>query len=45
MVPIPASTVPGTYYIVAKGDGSGAIVEGEETNNTRARSISITAAP
>ena len=45
MVPIPASTVPGTYYIIAKGDGSAAIAEAEETNNTRARSISITAAP
>jgi subtilase family serine protease len=45
MVPIPASTAAGTYYIVAKSDGEDAIAEAQETNNTRSRSISILAAP
>jgi trimeric autotransporter adhesin len=45
MVPIPTSTAPGNYYIIAKGDGNGAVAEAEEINNTRVRSISITAAP
>jgi subtilisin family serine protease/subtilase family serine protease len=44
-VPIPASTAAGTYYIIAKGDGENAIAEAQETNNTRARSISIQVAP
>jgi subtilisin family serine protease len=38
---IPASTPAGTYYIIAKGDGANAITEAQETNNTRAKSISI----
>ncbi len=42
---IPASTAAGTYYIVAKSDGENAILEAHETNNTRAKSISIVAAP
>jgi subtilisin family serine protease len=45
MLLIPASTAAGTYYIIAKGDGENAIVEAQETNNTRSRSISIVAAP
>ena len=43
MLPIPVSTPAGSYYIIAKGDGSDAIAEAIENNNTRARSISITA--
>ena len=42
---IPASTTPGTYYIFAKADADNAIAESIESNNTRARTISITAAP
>jgi subtilase family serine protease len=33
---IPASTLPGSYYIVARADDSGAVPESDETNNTRA---------
>jgi subtilisin family serine protease len=39
---IPQTTPAGSYYIVAKGDGDDAIGEAQETNNTRARSITIT---
>ena len=44
-LPIPVSTTPGTYYIIAKADGDNAIAEALENNNTRARSISVAAAP
>ena len=40
---IPASTAAGTYIIFAKSDGNDSIAESLETNNTRTRSISITA--
>jgi subtilisin family serine protease/subtilase family serine protease len=40
---IPASTAAGTYIIFAKSDGNDAIAEVLENNNTRNRSISITA--
>jgi len=40
---IPASTAAGTYIIFAKADGNDSIAESLETNNTRTRSISITA--
>ena len=42
---IPATTTGGTYYIIAKADGPNATVEPQENNNTRLKSISITAAP
>jgi subtilisin family serine protease/subtilase family serine protease len=42
---IPASTAPGTYTIIAKADGDDAIVEAAENNNTRTKTITITAAP
>jgi subtilisin family serine protease/subtilase family serine protease len=42
---IPASTAPGTYTIIAKADGDDAIVEAAENNNTRPKTITITAAP
>jgi len=40
---IPASTAAGTYIIFAKSDGNDSIAESIETNNTRTRSITITA--
>jgi subtilase family serine protease len=40
---IPASTPAGSYIIIAKGDGNDSITEVLENNNTRTRSISITA--
>ncbi|MGZ8833975.1 MAG: CARDB domain-containing protein, partial [Thermoanaerobaculia bacterium] len=40
-VVIPASTEPGTYTIVAKADGPLAIVETQESNNTRTTTIQI----
>ena len=44
-LPIPVSTTPGTYYIIAKADGDNAIAEALENNNTRARRVSVAAAP
>ena len=32
---IPAATLPGRYYVIAKADGAGAIGESSETNNVR----------
>jgi subtilase family serine protease len=40
---IPASTAAGTYIIFAKADGNDSVAESFETNNTRTRSISVTA--
>jgi subtilisin family serine protease/subtilase family serine protease len=42
---IPASTTAGLYYIIAKADGDNATAEPQESNNTRAKSITIAAAP
>jgi subtilisin family serine protease/subtilase family serine protease len=42
---IPAATAPGTYYIIARADGGDGIAESLETNNVRAKSITIAAAP
>jgi subtilase family serine protease len=44
-LPIPAATTAGNYFIIAKGDGADATPEALENNNTRYKSISITAAP
>jgi subtilisin family serine protease/subtilase family serine protease len=41
---IPASTASGGYFIIAKSDGADAVAESLDNNNTKARSISITAA-
>jgi subtilisin family serine protease/subtilase family serine protease len=41
-VTIPTTTATGTRYIIAKTDGDDAIAEASETNNTKAKSISIT---
>lgn len=38
---IPSGTASGLYYIIAKADGGGAVVETQETNNMRAISIRI----
>jgi subtilisin family serine protease/subtilase family serine protease len=40
---VPAGTAPGSYYVIAVADGGGAVAEAVESNNTRSRSISITA--
>ena len=40
-VTIPAGAAVGTYYLLARADGSGAVDETSETNNTTARSIRI----
>ena len=42
---IPASTSAGTWYIIAKSDGDDVLPESTENNNTRGKSITITAAP
>jgi subtilase family serine protease len=34
-LPIPAGTATGTYYILAKADGTGVVTETQELNNTR----------
>jgi subtilase family serine protease len=41
---IPASTSPGTWYIIAKADGDEVVLESTENNNTRGKSITVTAA-
>ena len=38
---IPATTISGSYYVIAKADGNDAIIEISETNNTYSRSIKI----
>ena len=42
---IPAATVPGTYYLFAVADADGAVAETLEANNSRWRSIQVTAGP
>jgi subtilisin family serine protease/subtilase family serine protease len=42
---IPASTSAGTWYIIAKSDGDDVLAESTENNNTRGKSITITAVP
>ena len=38
---IPAATSTGTYYLIAKADGDGVVLETQESNNTTLRSIQI----
>ena len=38
---IPAGTVAGSYYVIARTDDEGAVVETVETNNTRALSLRV----
>ena len=45
MLLIPASTPAGSHYIIARSDASDATAEAQETNNTKARAISISASP
>jgi subtilase family serine protease len=40
-VPIAAGTAPGTYYIIANADATGAIIEANEANNTAFKTITI----
>ena len=44
-VVVPAGLTPRTYYVVAAADGDNTVAESVETNNTKGRSISITAPP
>ncbi len=43
MVPIPAATTPGTYYLFVKADGDGAVVESQEGNNIGLRVVQVIA--
>jgi subtilase family serine protease len=38
---IPTDTEPGTYYVLAKADGPGAIAETSETNNVKSDQIKV----
>jgi subtilase family serine protease len=40
-VTVPQGTTAGTWYIIAKADGEGAVAETSESNNTYARTIKI----
>ena len=42
---VPAGLAPRTYYLIAVADGADGVAESLETNNTKSRSISVTAAP
>lgn len=44
-VTIPAGTPPGNYFLLAKADADGSVVESSETNNVGARAIKVNAAP
>jgi subtilase family serine protease len=41
-VTIPGDTAAGTYYIIAKADAATVVPESDETNNTKAKTITIT---
>jgi subtilase family serine protease/sugar lactone lactonase YvrE len=41
-VTIPAGTAPGTWYILARADATGAVAETSETNNVASRAVTIT---
>jgi subtilase family serine protease len=42
-VTIPSGLVPGTYYLIAKADGPGTLLETNETNNTRVYTLRVSA--
>ncbi len=42
MLTIPAGTAPGNYYIIAECDAANVVAELTETNNTKARAITVT---
>jgi len=39
---VPASTPPGTYYVIGRADAADEVVEALETNNTYVRTIQVT---
>ncbi len=39
---IPFGTAPGKYFLIAVADAGGAVTEADETDNTRARRITVT---
>jgi trimeric autotransporter adhesin len=41
-VTIPAGTVPGNYFILARADATGAVAEAVENNNVLSKAITIT---
>ena len=41
VVTIPASTAPGSYFLIAAADADGAVAETIETNNARAVLIQV----
>ena len=41
MVTIPPGTTPGVYFIIAKADDGGVQTESKETNNVKARAITV----
>ena len=45
VLPIPASTAAGTYWLIALADATNTVTETTESNNTRVVSIRINAAP
>jgi subtilisin family serine protease/uncharacterized membrane protein len=45
VVTVPASTAPGSYYLLIAGDADGAVGEITETNNLLIRSLQVTALP
>jgi subtilase family serine protease len=40
---VPAGTAPGNWWVIAVSDGDGTVAESLENNNTRARTITVTA--
>ena len=43
IVTVPATTPPGTWYLLAKADADGVVVESNETNNVRfVRALEVT---
>jgi subtilase family serine protease len=42
---IPSGTAAGTWYVIARSDSAGVVVETSESNNNYARSLQITAGP
>ena len=44
-LPVPTTTVPGMYYLIAKADDLNAVVEPTESNNTRVATAQIKVGP
>jgi subtilase family serine protease len=45
LLTIPPDLAPGRYELIAKSDGDGTIMESLENNNTRTRTVMVTAPP